>query len=1169
MTGRNSFCKRQCQAIAFAVLGLSMLCSGPLLALDFDALEGTARAKFVPLTHLTQEQGQQFLARLKLGTVSPMPGTNALLVTAGPQELRKAVAVLDVVDSPKQYDIKQLGVASAAPILPSNRQIEAAVGNICIGTFDQRPPETSKPRALIDTHNGVIVAIAPIFELQDIALAVELGPDVLKGRGERAERATGRTVPPTVQTRAMLESRFDPQTNDLSKSAGTPLRREVLKRVQELQRPGQMQAPSAEMSRPQMTAPRSFGPAGYPLVEGLAPVDSEIPVPPVPAGFGQLDNESTDMNEPGAVTHVAEEGVPLQPGQVVPADENELMPAEAVSARDEGRPVLPGAQVQSVPEVGAYEPNMLLNGDRVVDMQLPETLPVIHLLDLVGKYMNLTYLYDPAQVSGDVTLKLNGDLRGTMKVRDLYLLLESVLKFRGLAMTRHKDNVVTIGPVTEVLNYDPQLVGPGEPSLRAGDVVVTRVFELRHIDAGSAKNLLDGMKLSVDVTPIAERSTLIVTAYAYRMARIEQLLQMVDKPGDPRKFKYRQLKYTMARALAEKVKALAEQLESVSVTVGARDSDPTASVKRLPNETTAAYTARVNRLRALAASRARTAAAQQTEAPTKPGVYLDADERTNRILMIGLEEQLEVVDDLVDALDVEQQDLRTFELYRLEFVDAEEVSGKLVELGIIRRPVEPTTSSRITRTGTPAATNPASAAAAARARAAAAGQTDDTELTEEGPVEQPQVVVIESTNSLLVNATAEQHAQIKTIIGYVDSEMLATEIPYKIYPLENSSPEGLATVLESLIQETTENRDPEGKVQTTVISQREEIRIVPDPNTYSLIVYASKKNQEWIANLVEQLDKRRPQVLIDVTLVEVTKTDAFNYDLNIIQSFPDLTSTSGLTGAIAGEITSNTILEKLSASGRSQFADAQWDGDQLTGFYGDKHINALLTAMQSENYGRVLAKPKILVNDNQPGIIKTTDTTYIETTSSIPVSSGGAGTDSTLIQTAKDYTPYEAGLELNITPHISEGDLLRLDVSLVRSDFQPSGSTEKPPDQTASEISTAVTIPDGSTIILGGLIRLTQNKGGKKVPLLGDLPLLGGLFRSTSNSDDQSKLYVFVKAEVIRPDQGVAHGTEELERLSERNRVAFEKHEAEFQDYQSWPGINPTPVDPPKVLDAQ
>ena len=518
--------------------------------------------------------------------------------------------------------------------------------------------------------------------------------------------------------------------------------------------------------------------------------------------------------------------------------------------------------------------------------------------------------------------------------------------------------------------------------------------------------------------------------------------------------------------------------------------------------------------------------------------------------------------------------LRSMKLYRIRHVDAEEVRGKFRELGIITTVPETGATGRLTgqpRTSAQQTAAQQQAAAAARAAAAvsAATGTPMPEIDERGPVGEPQVVVVEATNSLLVNATAEQHARIETIISFVDSETCEDEIPYRIYPLENSSPGHLAQVFQSLIQETTEYQDPEGKIQTNVARRREqEITIVPDPNTYSLIVYASKKNQEWISNLVRQLDKRRPQVLIDVTLVEISKTDAFNYDLNLIQSFPDLTATSGLMGGIAEGVTSATILEKLLQSDRSQFADMQWDGDNFRAFYGDKHINALLTAMQSKNYGRVLAKPKILVNDNEPGTIKTTDTTYVEKTSSIPVSSGGAGTDATLIQTAVDYTPYEAGITLNITPHISEGNLLRLDIGLVRSDFT-SEDPKKPPNTTASELNTAVTVPDGSTIILGGLIKLNQTKGGRKIPILGDIPLVGGLFRGVNNSDRQTKLYIFVKAEVIRPELAKGHAMEELERLSERNRLAFEQHEKEFQNHQNWPGFKPKPVQPERVLEAQ
>jgi len=103
---------------------------------------------------------------------------------------------------------------------------------------------------------------------------------------------------------------------------------------------------------------------------------------------------------------------------------------------------------------------------------------------------------------------------------------------------------------------------------------------------------------------------------------------------------------------------------------------------------------------------------------------------------------------------------------------------------------------------------------------------------------------------------------------------------------------------------------------------------------------------------------------------------------------------------------------------------------------------------------------------------------------------------------------------------------------------------------------------------LGGLLKLNQSKGGTKVPILGDIPLIGGLFRSTTNNDIEKNLYVFVKAEVIRPDEDGFLG-DDLTRISDRNREAFEKHEIEFQNYRNWPGVKPKRMTPIKVLDAQ
>ena len=515
--------------------------------------------------------------------------------------------------------------------------------------------------------------------------------------------------------------------------------------------------------------------------------------------------------------------------------------------------------------------------------------------------------------------------------------------------------------------------------------------------------------------------------------------------------------------------------------------------------------------------------------------------------MIGQEVELTVVNDLIDSLDVAQQDLRALRVYEIQHVDAAEVRKKLEELGIVG--ANKSTPSRITtaRITSPAAPGQPAAPPTPTPASSAGGET-------ELPTEETQVVVLESTNSLMVNASPEQHALIATIIAYVDSESIQQAIPYVVYPLQNQPPEHVAQVLEKLVQEVV--KDKEGKVEKVVKKTEEDIIIVPDPNTFSLIVYASKKNQDWIANLVKTLDRRRPQVLIDVTLVEITNSDAFTLDLDMASKLPEMVSGGNMTylGAIMGGRGDTNGFPKPSK-------EVYIAGGTGKGFYSDNHIQALLTAVENKKYGRILAKPKILVNDGQVGTIKTTDTTNVPVTSTAFASQTGATQQSTT------YQAYNAGITLTIQPNISEGDLLLLLVKLDRTDF---GNTPAsgPPDTLATTVDTIVTVPNNRTIILGGLLKSNQSKGGSKVPLLGDVPLVGGLFRNTGNSTIDSKLYVFVKANILRPEAAIA-GLPELEQISERNRTTFEQYEDEFQKYNDWPGIKPQPIDPTHVLDSE
>jgi len=523
-------------------------------------------------------------------------------------------------------------------------------------------------------------------------------------------------------------------------------------------------------------------------------------------------------------------------------------------------------------------------------------------------------------------------------------------------------------------------------------------------------------------------------------------------------------------------------------------------------------------------------------------VYLDADERTNRILMVGLIDQLVVVDKLIDALDVEYQDLRTLRLYEIQHVGAEEIKEKLEELGIITGG-RPTTR------------------APTRAKAAKPGTPTTPTAAKEPLVEEPQVVVIEATNSVLVNATSEQHAQIATIIAYVDSEPEEAAINYKVYPLENQDPEELADVLNQLVLETTTKEEKGAKIVTTKKKIEEDITIIPDSKTYSLIVYASKKNHQWISSLIKQLDEYRPQVLLDVTLVEITKTDIFNFDLDLVSAFPDLTETSGLINA----------LNDLTTADRDRFIEFRSTGEHQ-GFYGDKHINILIDAMQTKGYGRVLARPKLLVNDNEEGTIKEEEVQYVGQTQTNIVPTG---TGTTTTQTSVSFQSYTAGITLTIIPHISKGNQLRLQITLNRTDFSPDqeeiivgeDTFQIPRDTVADDVSTVVTVPDGKTIILGGLEEITQSKGGTKVPILGDIPIVGGLFRSIANTDTQSRLYIFVKAHIVRPGEELT-GESDIEVVSRKNRATFEKYEDEMQKYEDWPGIKPEPMDPLRILEA-
>jgi len=1062
--------------------------NGRALLAQQQNLKQPIRVRIFNMHIITAQQAKDYLSAVQVGdTVVIIPSTTAVSVTAIPEELVFASSILKLVDSNEQFDIKFLDI-ELDKTLPGSEEIQTKLGKeFAVGTLFEGPVSSSSIAALkviVDKHKDKILIISPAGKTTAVVKAIQellVAPEEQEVKTENQQN----TVPSAndvnfVQEPVIIEAN---ETRVISKPNKPSADDEML---------GEFMNELAEGAKAEAEAKK---------------VIAEPKQTPKPVAETEIIKTPQEPEQTAAKIETLPEPDPMT-AQAGPKEVNEI-----------------AEQTQAMGKITSARDVDIPNGDEMLELNLPEKLDVVALIDLVGKQLNLNYLYDDTKVTGSVTVKVQGKIR----VRELYNLLESVLKFRGFIMSR-KGNLVTIAPAAEVLDQDPKFVDGG---IKPGDVSVTNVFHLNYISTAAAKRLLTEMKLGSNITEIPETGTLVITEYAFRIQRIEELLNLVDVPGPPKEFRLRVLKYTLAESLVPKIKDLAEQLGTVQITIGISAAAAPAT------PATRGRTVRTPRT-------APQPAQQPTESAKTTGVYVDFDKRTNRVLMIGLTAEMTAVDNIIDSLDVPQQDLRVIREYEMQYVDINKIVEALKELNIVEG-VSTTGQTTIKRT----TTGPGQPAAPPAAIAAEAGSQGGAIL-----LDQPQIVMLEATNSLLVNATPEQHTQISQVIAYVDREPVQAAIPYRIYRLENQEPEALAEVLNGLIEKTV--KDKEGKIQQTVKYTEESIAIVPDKNTFSLIVYASRKNQEWIGNLIKSLDRRRPQVLIDVSLVEITRDDNFQVDLDVVANATNLVSNSI---AIKGS-TINSLFPSVSPADK-RFEGGYFAGDtkNVKGFYNDGRIQALFDLIDKKGYGRILARPKILVNDNELGTIERTETEYVAQTSSIY---SNTQTGDIPITQNTTYTPYTAKILLEITPQISEGELLRLEIKMIREDFTDTVGTG-PKNTTASNINTIVTVPDGSTIILGGLTKLDQNKTTNKVPLLGDTPVVGTLFRSTGKIDKGNKLYVFVKANILRPEQTV--GINQLKNISQTNRDEFEKAESAFQQHQDFPGIKPEPLEPERVLE--
>ncbi|MHC4713993.1 MAG: secretin N-terminal domain-containing protein [Planctomycetota bacterium] len=373
--------------------------------------------------------------------------------------------------------------------------------------------------------------------------------------------------------------------------------------------------------------------------------------------------------------------------------------------------------------------------------------------------------------------------------------------------------------------------------------------------------------------------------------------------------------------------------------------------------------------------------------------------------------------------------------------------------------------------------------------------------------QQPQVEVDIATNSLIVVAVPDGLRKIKDLIAVLDVKPEPGKRNFKIYRLKNAKAEDVAPTLQALIQDRPSGvrpvpgargargappGQPRAVAGTLGAAQ---VRIMGDDAQNAIIVIAPPDVQSEVEYLITELDRRRPQVVITALVVQVSGNETLDWGVELASWGKDGIGVTDFGFSTYDYTTGERVIT---------------EGLGLTGaVINDDQIPVLLRALLVDSGGKIVAKPKIVVNDNAPAKFQSEEDqpfTSVNTVTSTTATTSFGGYES-------------AGTTLDIVPHIGEGDYLGLEISINLSQFTGEApSPEVPPARRRDTLTTELTVPDQATIVIGGLSGYFSTEAVSKVPILGDIPLLGALFRRTRTVRDDSTEYIFIKAQIARDE---------------------------------------------------
>jgi len=412
---------------------------------------------------------------------------------------------------------------------------------------------------------------------------------------------------------------------------------------------------------------------------------------------------------------------------------------------------------------------------------------------------------------------------------------------------------------------------------------------------------------------------------------------------------------------------------------------------------------------------------------------------------------------------------------------------------------------------------------------------------QQAPMDGAMAVADQRLNAIILFGDQSVRESIKILISIIDTPSPETMGRINVYFLENADATELAKVLEVMLKGQQTTKQSPAAAPGTQVAPFEAaggISITPDKATNSLLIVASPADYQNLSQIIKQLDKRRKQVFVEAMIIEAS-IDKLK---DIGTQWRAAVTHNGEPVAIGGVGTMDastlqsiiTGLAGMSMGGMGNFFNVPvttvdpTSGEPTTSTLKVPGFAALFSLSEFKDIVNVLSTPQLLTSDNKEAEIIVGENVPFISQTQTSTSTGVA-----IPGILNSIVRQDVGIKLTITPQITEGDYVKLDIyqeiSSVKQDSTAILITLGP-TTTKRSTKTSVVVKDDQTVVIGGLIQERDEETTTKVPLLGDIPVIGYLFKQTSVDKKKTNLLVFLTPHIIKEAESLARITGEKQR---------------------------------------